>query len=90
MRIRLEGTEAEITAAVAQLATVLRIEDASDFYPNRPRGTRYLPPAAAGAAKQGRVYLTVTTPQETGPVRAEAERTDQPRRLPPASPKEIR
>ncbi|SFW50281.1 hypothetical protein [Amycolatopsis australiensis] len=89
MRIRLEGTEHEITATIARLATVLTIEDASDFYPNRRRGAKYLPPTADVPA-QGRVYLIVTAPAPSGPVRAEAERTDQARRLPPANRKEIR
>jgi hypothetical protein len=90
VRIRLEGTEAEITAAAARLATVLTVEEASDFFPNRRRGAKYVPPATAGGPVVGRVYLTVTVLAPGAPVRAEAERTDQARRLPPASRKEIR
>jgi hypothetical protein len=89
VKIRVEGTEAEITAAVQLIATVLNVSEASDFYPNRRRGAKYLPPSAA-APILGRVYLTVTAPAATGPVRAEAERTDQPHELPPVSRKELR
>jgi hypothetical protein len=63
VRIRREGTEAEITAAAARLATVLTVEEASDFYPNRGRGAKYLPPVTAGGPVTGRGYLTVTAPR---------------------------
>ena len=79
MRIRVEGTQPEITAAVERLATVLEIQEASGFDANR------------GSSVLGRVYLTVAAPPSTPAVRAEAERAEQqPCRLPPAGRKEIR
>ena len=79
MKIRLEGTETEIAAAAARIATVLDVQEASSFYPNRRPSTL------------GRVYLTVVTPDSpSGPVRAESERADRGRRLPGTSRKEIR
>ncbi|QFU85721.1 hypothetical protein [Amycolatopsis sp. YIM 10] len=78
MRIRLMGTEAEIAVVAERLATVLDVQEASDFYPNR------------GASKLGRVYLTVAVPATPPTVRADAERTDQTRTLPRSGRKEIR
>ncbi|UUV34297.1 hypothetical protein NQK81_12870 [Amycolatopsis roodepoortensis] len=78
MRIRVEGTETEIAAAVERIATVLEIQEASRFYANR------------GATTLGRVYLTVATPPATPAVRADAERTDQQRQLPGTSRKDLR
>lgn len=78
MKIRLEGTEAEIAAAAARIATVLDVQDASSFYPNR------------GASSLGRVYLTVASPAPpAGPVRAKSERADRARRVPGTRRKEI-
>ncbi|SEB48603.1 hypothetical protein SAMN04489727_2156 [Amycolatopsis tolypomycina] len=82
MRIRVEGTEAEIAAAVAVITTVLDVQEASGFYRNR------------GASKLGRVYLTVVAPASpAGPVQATAERADRPQsnsRVPTRHRKEIR
>lgn len=65
MKIRLEGTQPEITAALDRLGVVLEVQEVSRFYPNR------------GASTLGRVYLTVAPPTGGPAVRAEAERTDQ-------------
>ncbi|MEU9687145.1 hypothetical protein [Amycolatopsis japonica] len=74
MRIRVEGTETEVAAAVAAIATVVEVQEASGFYPNR------------GASVLGRVYLTVAPlGGQPGPVQATAERTEQPR--PPRIPR---
>lgn len=79
MRIRVEGTETEIAAAVERIATVLEVQEASNFYPNR------------GSSVLGRVYLTIAAPPTTPPLRrAKSEREDQPRRLPRGNRKEIR
>lgn len=68
MRIRVEGTETEVAAAVAVIATVIQVQEASGFYPNR------------GASTLGRVYLTAVPPTTpAGPVQATADRTDAPR-----------
>jgi hypothetical protein len=50
MRIRVEGTEAEIAAAVERIATVVEVQEASRSYANR------------GSSMLGRVYLTVAAP----------------------------
>lgn len=50
MRIRVEGTETDTAVAAELIATVLDVQEASRFYPNR------------GASQLGRVYLTVSTP----------------------------
>ncbi|QFU90942.1 hypothetical protein [Amycolatopsis sp. YIM 10] len=78
MRIRVEGTETEVAAAVEKIATVLEVQETSRFYANR------------GASALGRVYLTVAPPAPGSPVRAEAERADTKRALPAADRKEIR
>jgi hypothetical protein len=78
MRIRVEGTEAEIAAAVEQITTVLTVQETSRFYANR------------GSSVLGRVYLTVAAPTAGTVLRAEAERTDEPPRLPRGGRKEIR
>lgn len=67
MRIRLEGTEAEISAVIDRLTPVLTLQEVSRFYPNR------------GASVLGRVYLTVGS--EPGPVNAASTRADRPREL---------
>ncbi|MFD8500127.1 hypothetical protein [Amycolatopsis sp. NPDC059657] len=78
MRIRIEGTETEIAAAVERIAAVLEVQEASRFYANR------------GSSVLGRVYLTVAAPPSTPPMKqAQSEREDQPRRLPRADRKEI-
>ncbi|MFE3179077.1 hypothetical protein ACFXPA_44365 [Amycolatopsis sp. NPDC059090] len=69
MRIRLMGTEAEIAAVAARIATVVEVQEVSDFYPNR------------GTSTLGRVYLTVAVPTDPGPLRATAERADDTPRL---------
>ncbi|MFE0027074.1 hypothetical protein [Amycolatopsis sp. NPDC059021] len=66
MKIRLMGTRTEIAAVVTRLATVLDVQEVSDFYPNR------------GASALGRVYLTIATPTDPTTVRADAERADRP------------
>ncbi|TWP51706.1 hypothetical protein FKR81_12620 [Lentzea tibetensis] len=68
MKIRVEGTRDETTAAVAALREVFDVHEASRFYPNR------------GDSVLGRVYLTVAA-HTARVVRATAARTD---RLPPA------
>ncbi|WP_200834728.1 hypothetical protein [Amycolatopsis alkalitolerans] len=47
MRIRVEGTETEVAAAVDRIGAVLDVQESSRFYPNR------------GASQLGRIYLTV-------------------------------
>jgi len=61
MRIRVEGTRAEVDTATALIGQVLEVQEVSGFYPNR------------GASLLGRVYLTVASPTTTV-VRARAER----------------
>lgn len=63
MRIRLEGTRAEVDAAVPALAHGFEVQEVSGFYPNR------------GASVLGRVYVTATVlPAHI--VRARATRLD--------------
>ncbi|WP_406640457.1 hypothetical protein [Amycolatopsis sp. WGS_07] len=78
MRIRLMGTEAEIAAVAERLASVLEVQEISEFYPNR------------GASVLGRVYLTVAVPTTPPVVHADAERAEQRRELPRPGRKEIR
>lgn len=69
MRIRLEGTRAEVDAAVTALASGFEIQEVSGFYPNR------------GPSVLGRIYVTATVrPAPT--VRARSTRLDTD---PPAS-----
>jgi hypothetical protein len=68
MKIRLEGTEPEIAAALQRLGPMLEIQDVRRFYANR------------SASTLGRVYLTVGVNAASPVLRAEAERADQPRR----------
>ena len=78
MRIRVEGTEAEIAAAVERIATVVEVQEASRCYANR------------GSSMLGRVYLTVVAPTPGTVIEAEAEHADEPRRLPGVGRKENR
>ncbi len=63
MRVRVEGTPAETTAAVARIATVLDVQETSRFYPNR------------GSSQLGRIYLTTAAPG-AGPIHVPADRAD--------------
>jgi hypothetical protein len=76
MKIRMEGTEADIAAAIERFGPVLEIQEVSRFYANR------------GASTLCRVYLTVAAPAAPPVLHSEAERADQPRRL--RNGKEIR
>lgn len=76
MKIRVEGTRAEVDATTALLGHVLDVHEVSRFYPNR------------GASVLGRVYLTVAAPNPDV-VRAWTERLDQHRQITPAPGKEI-
>ncbi|MFD9734302.1 hypothetical protein [Umezawaea sp. NPDC059074] len=62
MRIRVEGTRAEVDTATALIADVLEVQEVSSFYAN----TRT-------ASVLGRVYLTVASPTTTV-VRAREDR----------------
>lgn len=68
MKIRVEGTRAEVDAAVQQVRLVLNVQEVSHFYPNR------------GASTLGRVYLTIGPSTSAPPVRADAARADRPHR----------
>lgn len=67
MKIRLMGTPDECAAAVDALRAAFDLHEVSGFYPNR------------GDSKLGRVYVD-GVPLGGQPVRATAERTDQPAR----------
>lgn len=71
MKIRIEGTQNEVTAAARLVAEVLDVHEVSRFYPNR------------GHSTLGRVYLTVGSPASRR-VWAEATRLDRSQR--PALP----
>ena len=77
MRIRVEGTRAEVDAATEVLRQVLDVQEVSGFYPNR------------GASVLGRVYLTVAAPTAPTTVRACAERITTRKQITPAPGKEI-
>lgn len=65
MKIRLEGTRAEVDDAAQALALGFEVQEVSGFYPNR------------GASVLGRVYVTATVlPADL--VRARATRLDSP------------
>lgn len=77
MRIRVEGTRAEVDATTALLGHVLDVHEVSRFYPNR------------GASVLGRVYLTVAAPAAPTTVRAKSERITARKQITPAPGKEI-
>jgi hypothetical protein len=67
VKLRVEGTEQEISEGVALLALVFDLHEVSKFYPNR------------GRSVLGRVYVTAVPRTVT---RADAERTDTRNRPP--------
>jgi hypothetical protein len=62
MKIRIEGTPAEVDVLVDALRDVVDVREVSRFYPNR------------GSSVLGRVYVDVTAPARV--VRAKATRAD--------------
>ncbi|WP_156960836.1 hypothetical protein [Amycolatopsis taiwanensis] len=50
MKIRIEGTPAEIEAVLHELPSIVEIREVSRFYPNR------------GSASVGRRYVTIVAP----------------------------